>query len=139
MYLSTIRVDGSNFPAGMAELQGGAEAQWQLGHRYMRVATESSDGAHAENIDIRAILDLDLDHMEPGKAYPIGDRNWGSYGMPWDVPRLAVRKTDGTPPTYEFGTLQYGSQFDKKDISEFWIYATNVEVRNAQYWAPFRP
>jgi hypothetical protein len=138
MYSSTIQVDGSNFLAGMAELKEQAEAQLGLGHRYMRVSTRSSSSYHAENIDIDALRALDLDHMEPGKAYPIGDRNYGGYGMSWDIRRLAVRKVDGTP-TYEFGTLWYGSQFEKKDISEIRIHATNVNVRNARYWAPFRP
>jgi hypothetical protein len=32
---------------------------------------------HAENIDIDLLLALDPDNMEIGKAFPIGDRNWG--------------------------------------------------------------
>jgi hypothetical protein len=137
-YPSTIQVDVSNFLAGMAVLKEQAEAQWQLGHRHMRVATGSSDGSHAENIDIAALLTLDLDHMEPRKAYPIGDRNWHDDDMSGDIPRLAVRKVegteDGTPPTHEFGTLWNGSQFDKKDISEFWVYAIDIMERDAEYW-----
>jgi hypothetical protein len=140
MYSSTIQVDGSNFLAGMAELKEQAEAQRRrLGHRYMRVSTRSSSSYHAENIDIDALRALDLDHMEPGKAYPIGDRNWHDDDVSGDIPRLAVRKVGGTPPTYEFGTLWYGSQFAKKDISKIEVYVTNVNVHNAQYWAPFRP
>jgi hypothetical protein len=110
IYSSAIKVDGSSFLAGMAELKEQAEAQRQLGHRYMRVSTISSDGGHAENIDIDALRAYDLDHMEPGKreAYRIGDRNYGGHGVPWDIPRLAVRKVDCTP-TYEFGTLWDGS------------------------------
>ncbi|MDR1528613.1 MAG: hypothetical protein LBS22_03455 [Puniceicoccales bacterium] len=138
IYPSIIRVDGSNFLAGMAKLQGGAEAQLGLGHRYMRVGTRSSDEDHVENIDIAALLAYDPNNMETGKAYPIGDCNWGGHGMPWDIPRLAVRKVegteDGTPPTHEFGTLWYGSQFEKKNISEFRICAIDIMERDAEYW-----
>jgi hypothetical protein len=139
MYSSTIRVDGSSFLAGMAKLKGRAEAQRRLGHYYMRVTTRSSSSYHAENIDIDALRALDLDHMEPGKAYPIGDRNWDGNGMSGDIPRLAVRKVGGTPPTHEFGTLWYGSRFEKKNISEIYVYNFEIMERNAQYWAPFRP
>jgi hypothetical protein len=111
---SQIRIDGSNFLDGMTKLKEQAETQRRLGHRYMHVGTRSSTGGHAENIDITALLNLDLNKMETGKAYAIGDRNWsGSWEMSQDIPRLAVRKVDGTPPTYESGTL-YGFLLKRK-------------------------
>jgi hypothetical protein len=134
IFPSTIRVGGSNFLAGIAELKEQAETQRQLGHRYMRVSTRSSDGNHAENIDIDALLALDLDHMEPGKAYPIGDRNCGGRNVLCDIRRLAVKKTDGTPPTHEFGTLWYGSryengsQFENIHMSIIRVYATEINT-----------
>ncbi|MDR1528551.1 MAG: hypothetical protein LBS22_03140 [Puniceicoccales bacterium] len=103
-YPSKIQVAGSNFLDGMAKLKEQAEAQQRLGHHYMRVSTISSDDGHAENIDIDALLALDLSRMEPG-AYTIGDRNYRGDDMSQDVPRLAVRKVNDTPSTYEFGTF----------------------------------
>ncbi|MDR1528759.1 MAG: hypothetical protein LBS22_04230 [Puniceicoccales bacterium] len=142
--LDDIPIDGSssNFLAGMAVLEVHARVQYSgylhqapYGHDYMRIST----GSHAENIYIPALLALDLDNMEPGKAYPIGDRNWYGCSASSDIPRLAVRKVDGTPPTYEFGTLWNGSYFQRDGISKIEVYTPDVEVRNAQYWAPFRP
>jgi hypothetical protein len=123
-----IRVDGSNFLSGMAKLKQQAKAQQQLGHCYMRVGTKLSDGGHAENIDIPALLALDTDAMEPGKAYPICDRNWKG-NMSQDAPRLAVIKVDGTPSTYGFVTIRNGSILKKDDISRFSIYTTKTKKR----------
>jgi hypothetical protein len=137
-YSATTPVDGSKFLEGIAKLKTQAEDQKKLGHNYMRVVTQSSEGTHAENIDIDAILALDPNTMEPGKAYPIGDRNW--YGdMSLDIPCLAVRKVDGTPPTYEFGTLCKESQFDNKNMTRIWVYGPDIEEHDAQYWARFKP
>ncbi|MDR1457634.1 MAG: hypothetical protein LBI47_02170 [Puniceicoccales bacterium] len=147
-FSAKIQVDGSNFLAVIAELKAQAEAQRQLKHRYMRVSTkeiievpagEYSHLYHSENIDIDALLDLDPNNMETGKAYPIGDRNWGNWkNMSQDIPRLVVRKKGGTPPTFEFGTLER-STFEEASIIRFRIYSTDVEVHDAQYWAPFMP
>jgi hypothetical protein len=130
-----IPVDGSNFLDGMAKLKEQAEAQQKLEHCYMRVGTKSSNSAHAENIDIAALLALDPDSMKPGNAYPIGDRNWKSEDMSQDIPRLAIRKVKGTPPTFEFGTLR-GSRFEKTDMRSFEIYRTNISTIN---YAPATP
>jgi hypothetical protein len=146
IYLPTIKVDGPNFLDGMTKLKEEARAQQQLGHHYMRVVTKPSASKspagnstpkdlddHAENIDIDALLALDLGNMETGKAYPIGDRN-----MAIDLPRLAVRKMDGTgdgtPPTFQFGTWICGGQFEPEDISQFKVYMTEIKVREATYW-----
>jgi hypothetical protein len=127
LFPTVTRTDKSKFLAGMAKLKEQAEVQWQLEYRYMHVATVSSDGGHAENIDISALLALNLDSMESGKAYPIGDRNWGgTTDKSQDIPRLAVRKMDGPPPTYEFGTLR-GSEFEKDDIFMFQVYGTEIK------------
>jgi hypothetical protein len=138
MYSSEIPVDDSNFLAGMAELQEQAEAQRQLGHRYMRVGTRSSEGGHAENIDIEALLAVDRYNMETGKVYAIGDRNAWGRDMSQDIPLLAVRKVAGTSPTYEFGTLD-GSKFKKEDVSLFKVCATGITERDAQFWEKFKP
>jgi hypothetical protein len=88
--------------------------------------------AHAENLDINALLALKLDKMEPGIPYFIGDRN-----AALNYPYLAVRKVDGldgAPPTYEFGTVRDGSFFEKEEISKFRICAFDVKNRGAEYW-----
>ncbi|MDR1528302.1 MAG: hypothetical protein LBS22_01815 [Puniceicoccales bacterium] len=124
-------MDDTNFLEGIAELKEQAAAQRRLGYRYMRVKTEgngSNIGNHAENIDIDALLALNPDTMEFGKAYPIGDRNYTWY-MHQDIPRLAVRKVDGTPPTYEFGTLR-GSQFEETATTAIWVYSTEIKKLN---------
>jgi hypothetical protein len=54
----------------VAKLQAQSEAQWRLGHNYMRVDTKNPEGSHAENVDIHAILALDPNNMELGMAYP---------------------------------------------------------------------
>ncbi|MDR0742707.1 MAG: hypothetical protein LBE98_04570 [Puniceicoccales bacterium] len=138
-YLSETLVDSSNFLDDIAKLKEQAEAQQRLGHHCMRVATRSSSSAHMENIDIAALLAFDPNNMEAGKAYPIGDRNWYD-DMSQDIPRLAVRKVNGTPPTYEWGTL-WESDFHKEDISEINVcaYATDIRGRDARYWAQFMP
>jgi hypothetical protein len=131
MYSLEIHMDGSKFRDGMAKLKEQAKVQQQLGYRYMRVATtgkrDTGIYGHAENIDINALLALDLDNMELDKAYPIGDRNWIIHGggMSSDIPHLAVKKVDGTPPTYEFGTLK-GSVFKKEDVLSFDIFNTKI-------------
>jgi hypothetical protein len=136
---TVLMAGGPGFLEGMTKLKGKAEAQRQLGHRYMRVGTSSSDGGHAENIDINALLNLDLNKMETGKAYAIGDRNWsGSWDMSQDIPRLAVRKMGDTPPTFKFGTLR-GSTFEETDMRGISVYNTGVEVRDADYWEQFEP
>jgi hypothetical protein len=110
-----IDMGGLNFLDGMTKLKEQAKAQQQLGNHYMRVGTKAKNGTtvdgnthlcHAENIDINALLSLDLNNMETGRAYPIGDRNWCgiTISQPYDIPRLAIRKVNNTP-TYEFGTL----------------------------------
>ena len=63
----------------------------------MRVVTRTTEEAivgghehscHAENINIAALLALNLNTMEFGKAYPIGDRNWDGWDMSRDIPYL---------------------------------------------------
>ncbi|MDR2432177.1 MAG: hypothetical protein LBD34_00245 [Puniceicoccales bacterium] len=142
-----MQIDNSNFLNVIAALKEQAEKQRQLGHQYMRVATTSIKGVtvggfihsgHAENIDIDALLALNPENMETGKAYAIGDRNWAANDILQDIPRLAVRKVNDAPPTYEFGTL-HGSRFEKNAISYLEIDSTDVHVRDAQYWEQFRP
>jgi hypothetical protein len=133
VYPSVIQIDGSDFLSGIAELKKQAKAQQNLGHYYMRVGTLTSKSGHAENIDIAALLALDPNNMEPGKAYPIGDRNWAGWDKSLDIFRLAVRKVDGIPPTFEFGTLQ-GSTFDKEEMLEVSVHDFNGKERDAQFW-----
>ncbi|MDR2432736.1 MAG: hypothetical protein LBD34_03215 [Puniceicoccales bacterium] len=123
LFTQKIQVDESNFLDGIKKLKEQAETQRQnLGHRYMRVVTTN----HAENIDIAALLALDLDNMETEKAYPIGDRNWCNR-MSQDIPRLAFRKKGGEPPIYEWGTLR-GHLFDPKAISTIHVFDTSIKV-----------
>jgi hypothetical protein len=132
---SVIDVKGSNFLDGMTRLKGCAETQQQLGNHYMRAKTVARkevivDGnersGHAENIDINALLALDLNNMEAGKAYSIGDRNGISSNMSCDIPRLVIRKVDNTP-TYEFGILGHGSKFEKVNVELFEVYTTDIQ------------
>jgi hypothetical protein len=135
-YLPEINVVGANFLDVMTKLKKYAEEQQQqLGHHYMRVSTTASGGAiidgndhsgHSENIDINALLAIDLNNMETERAYPIGDRNWSGGDVSYDIPRLAIRKVDNTP-TYEFGTLWDGSRFEKTDMEQFEVYTTNID------------
>jgi hypothetical protein len=131
MYLPEIDVGGSNFLDVMEELKRHAKEQQRLGNHYMRVQTNArkftifggnDHFCHAENIDIDAILSLDLNNMKIGKAYPISDRNWSGSNTSGDIPRLAIRKMGDIPPTYEFGTLWDGSQFEKINLKSFSIY-----------------
>ncbi|MDR2432503.1 MAG: hypothetical protein LBD34_01995 [Puniceicoccales bacterium] len=123
--VKAIPVNNSNLSAVIAELKEQGEARRELGNRYMYMGTSGSIYSlpcpHAENIDIDALLSLDLDNMQIGRAYLIGDRNWGGQDVSQDVPRLALRKVDDAP-TYEFGTLQNGFQFERESISMFEIY-----------------
>jgi hypothetical protein len=136
IYPHTINVRGSNFSNGAAELKRQAETQQRLGHHYMRVKTKVRRGiifygkahsCHAENIDINALLALDLNNMKIGKAYPIGDRNWSGSNASHDIPRLAIRRVSSIPPTYEFVTLWYGSQFEKINMDGFLVYTTDIQ------------
>jgi hypothetical protein len=136
MHSSTISVGRSNFLGVIAALKEQAEAQRQLGYRYMRVRTKSSIEAHGENIDIEALLALDPNNMESGKAYAIGDRNWSNWDASQDIPRLAIRKVVGAPSAYEFGTL-WGAKFEKADIIGLHIYTTGIEKHDAEYWEQF--
>jgi hypothetical protein len=144
IYSLRTKVDGPDFLNGIAELKKQAEAQWQLGHRYMRVAMltileKSPTGqtyyfAHVENVDINALLALDLNNMQPGKPYAFGDCNWYANRDMWqDIPRRAVRKVVGNPPTYEFGILRR-STFEKDEISMVFVSATDVKEHDSQFW-----
>jgi hypothetical protein len=129
------------FLDGIKALRNQALAQRQLGHRYMRVATLSLLGTHSENIDINALLAFDPNNMESGKAYVIGDRNWGGEDMSQDILRLAVRKVEdgnGGPPRHEIGTLR-GGVFKNLSTTLFKIYTTGIEVHDAQFWEKFKP
>jgi hypothetical protein len=141
VYSLAIPVGSLNFPNRILKLKEYAKVQRQLEHSYMRVVMASSSDelidAHAENIDIDALLALDPNNMENGKAYIIGDRNWIGRDVSQDIPRLAVRKT-GDTPTYEFGTLR-GSTFEKENISWFRVYGTKIEKFDSQdFFDPFR-
>jgi hypothetical protein len=144
-------VTGSDFSPGMAKLKEEAKAQQARGHSCMHVVTEAStktiDGkdetfSHAETLDIAALLALDPDNMEIGKAYSIGDRN-SAVRNPFpqnpshDIFHLAVKKVDNTP-TFEFGESQ-GSTFKKVNISSFWVYSVDIEEHDAEFWEQFRP
>jgi hypothetical protein len=122
---TAIFVGGSNFSSIMAELIEHAETQRKLGNHYMHVATKQMNGYYPENIDIDALLDLDLNNMKIGEACPIGDRNWSSWNSSHDIPRLAIKKVDDIP-TYKFGTLN-GSIFERIDIEKFDVYTTDIE------------
>jgi hypothetical protein len=131
------------FLEGMMALRRQAEAQRGLGHRYMRVMTGAFRNTgfywHAENIDIAALLDLNPYHMETGQAYTIGDRNAWGRDTSQDIPRLAVRKVNDTPPTYEFETLLPGDTSEKECMGIFNVYATDVKKHDAEYWEQFKP
>jgi hypothetical protein len=120
-----IHVDGSNFLAGIATSKGQAETQKKLGHQYMRVAMVGSSNAHAEHIDIDALLTLGPNNMATDKAYHIGDRNWATQIMSQDIPCLAVRKVDDTP-TFKFGTLE-GLRFEETNISRIHVFNTEIK------------
>jgi hypothetical protein len=141
VFSNRISVDGPNFLEGIGTLKRHAgDQKHYLGHHYMRVTTEPSSGSgHAENIDIDALLTLDPNKMENGKAYAIGDRNWDGGSMSRDIPRLAVRKMDGTPPTFEFGTLWSGSHFEKCNISKINVFTTKVSTTNNAPASPPSP
>ncbi|MDR1890580.1 MAG: hypothetical protein LBQ23_00135 [Puniceicoccales bacterium] len=119
----------------VGELKKHAERQHESGNYYMRISTHSvgteSVGGydhswHSENIHIESLRALDLDNMTSGKPYPIGDRNWSGWDMSQDIPRLAVRKTDGTPPTFEFGTFR-GTEFEKIYLKQVFIYKQSIK------------
>jgi hypothetical protein len=142
-----ISVHSGHFLAGIAGLKADAEAQRKLGLHFMRVFTteevilpngQSHGSGHAENIDIAALLALDTNTMASGEAYPIGDRNWANWNVSQDIPRLAVRKMDGTPQTFEFGTL-CGTSFRKNELLTFVVQPTDPLPRDAAYWATYRP
>jgi hypothetical protein len=126
----------------MEKLIGYAKEQQKLGHNYMRVREDvrvMEDGKevsiyHSENIDINALLALDLNNMETGRAYPIGDRNLSSSNMSHDIPRLAIRKVGNTPPTYEFGILSDGSAFKKIDVAGFDVYTPGIQKQRGWFW-----
>jgi hypothetical protein len=121
-----ISVAGADFEAGMERLKGAAEEQKVRGMHYMRVVTKSTKGNHAENIDIDALLKLDLDALKVGKPHIIGDRNWVNEE---DHPKfLAIVKTidpSTNTPAYSFQTVYSedpGDPMEEANISRFNIY-----------------
>jgi hypothetical protein len=118
-----ISVAGANFEAGMERLKRAAEEQKARGMHYMRITTTSMIWAHAENIDIDALLELDLDALEVGKPHIIGDRNWIDEGG--HPVFLAIVKTidpSTNTPTYSFQTVSLGRPTEKENISRFDVY-----------------
>jgi hypothetical protein len=143
----SIEVNDSNFLDVMTALKEQAEAQKNQGYQYMRMRTWTTTATivggynhsgHAENIDINALLALDLDTMESGKAYSIGDRNWANGDASQDIPRLAVRKTDGNPPIFEFGTL-WGSNFNPSTMIKVEVFRLDIRRLSENYWNSHKP
>ncbi|MDR0679652.1 MAG: hypothetical protein LBF42_01270 [Puniceicoccales bacterium] len=134
VYKKWISVSDTNFQDTISELKRHANRQREAGNTYMRVSTHWTNATsvgghdhsyHSENIRIEQLLALDLDHMLLGQPYPIGDRNWTGEVAEENIPYLAVRKIDTTPPTYEFGTLG-GSDFEKVHLKQIWIYKQSI-------------
>ncbi|MDR1256010.1 MAG: hypothetical protein LBJ94_03775 [Puniceicoccales bacterium] len=144
-YSSSIEINNRDFESGIEALKMQARQQKEHGLRYMRVATTSGNGArdesHAENIDIEALLKLDLGALEDGKPYIIGDRNWDLYGAPGheDLERrtpgyLAIKKTTNPSPrkpTYSFQTVTSNgtplpTPQPADNIKLFAVYSTEV-------------
>ncbi|MDR1255728.1 MAG: hypothetical protein LBJ94_02280 [Puniceicoccales bacterium] len=118
-----ISVAGAGFEAGMERLKGAAEEQKVRGMHYMRITTTSTIGAHAENIDIDALLKLDLDALEVGKTHIIGDRNWiNRKGHPKFLAIVKTIDPSTNIPTYSFQTVSSGKPMEKEDISRFDVY-----------------
>ncbi|MDR0693582.1 MAG: hypothetical protein LBF49_03390 [Puniceicoccales bacterium] len=130
----SIPMDRAKHLNGMAELKKQAEARQKLGDHFIYVGTNGTiytiPATHAENIDIDALLALDLDNMHIGRAYPFGDRNWYNREISRDIPRLAIRRTDDTP-TYEFGILN-GYRFTPTNISTVMICDIDIQRRTDQ-------
>jgi hypothetical protein len=144
------QIDTDHIPTTIATLKGYARGQVNAngGKYYMRVSTTvASGGGHAENIDIARLLDLDLNKMQDGEVYCIGDRNWiekpffnvPSFAVerPVDIPRLAVRKRmdrskNPAVAVYEFGTAyraessKHQTIFTKEDIEIFRVYSAEI-------------
>jgi hypothetical protein len=104
MYSSKIDVRGSNFLSGMTKLRKRVETQQRLGNHYMCVLTRATKGViigendhscHAANIDINALLAIDLNNMETGRAYPSvtaieAGRTCHATFLAWQSEKLAV-------------------------------------------------
>jgi hypothetical protein len=105
--------------------------------RYMRIITRREEGGsigiHSENLDIAGLLALNLDKMEDGEVFCIGDRN-SFDGCNLDIERLAIEKTvDGEGnASFRFGTARFvghqgfKSSFEEKNLVLFWIYETDI-------------
>jgi hypothetical protein len=135
-----ISVGGGKFRDGIVELRRLAEHQRTSGNAYMRVTTKSRQAIsaggydhslHAENICIEQLLALDLDNMIPGQVYLICDRNWAGEAGEENIPYLAVKKENSTPPTipptynYKFGIL-HGTTFQEVEMEYFEVYKLKI-------------
>jgi hypothetical protein len=103
---------------------------------YVRIGTKGTGEDHAENIDVDALLKLDLSRLEKDKPYIIGDRSWASEtGFPL---HLAVVKTSDpsvNPPTYRFASVYFdGKLFKWADIKEILFWPTEVKSHESRLW-----
>jgi hypothetical protein len=121
-----ISVAGTDFKAGMERLKRAAEEQKARGMHYMRVATENMAWDmwnHTENIDIDALLKLDLDALKIGKPHIIGDRNWiDEKGRPVFLAIVKIITPASNRPIYSFQSVSSGEPTEKEDVLRFDVY-----------------
>jgi predicted component of type VI protein secretion system len=121
-----ISVAGISLKAGVERLKAVAMEQKAQGMHYMRVATTSMGGCHDENVDIDALLKLDLDALEVGKPHIIGDRNWvNEEGHPKFLAIVKTIDPSTNVPTCSFQTVcseDHGDPMEEADIWRFDIY-----------------
>jgi hypothetical protein len=123
-----IDVSKSGIGGAIGMLQAQARIQKNQGLHYMRISsTFSNGGGHAENIDIDALLKLDLNTLQPNESYIIGDRNWEHGGFP--VYLAVVKLANGT---YCLRSLDEGggratpAQAETDDFNYIAFYKTGV-------------
>ncbi|MDR0715615.1 MAG: hypothetical protein LBF25_02490 [Puniceicoccales bacterium] len=138
-YLSSTDISNSSRSMEFAieRMQSEARRRRATGENlnYMRISTISPAVGHAENIDVDALLKLDLSKLEKGKPYIIGDRNCGATGVP---NHLAVVKTSApgvNPSMYWFETVYPdGKRFRRENIITIEFYATKVKSQGFRPW-----
>jgi hypothetical protein len=108
----SLPIEGQNgIPKVIRELQGaaGMQREQDSSARYMLIdSVAKMDGGefsgHTENIDIARLLALDLDKMQNGEVYCIGDSNYiDPYNC--DIAHLAISKQgSGDSAAYQLGS-----------------------------------
>jgi hypothetical protein len=101
--ITTILNGEPNIPDLIQKLKGSAQMQGKSGANCMRVEVWHDGNKVVANINITDLNALNLEKMEPGLMYPIGNLNCANSGG-LDILRLVIRKNDDG--SYQLGKAE---------------------------------